>query len=192
MFGAPSHDADGRNSESMPPRGNQIRRTHVDVPAARRRLAVDVQPHLGDTLDVSDRCQHRNDFTAVHPSTGRPASALRTAQERIKKAIERVLRRRCDRFPGRIGGEVKAPSKIRDVKPAYPAIARDARVQGVVIVEAIIDATGRVADTRVLRSIPLLDEAAVEAVRQWEFTPTQLNGTPQAVVMTVTVNFTVQ
>ena len=94
--------------------------------------------------------------------------------------------------PIRIGGEVKAPSKIRDVKPAYPAIARDARVQGVVIVEAIIDATGRVADTRVLRSIPLLDEAAVEAVRQWEFTPTQLNGTPQSVVMTVTVNFTVQ
>jgi protein TonB len=94
--------------------------------------------------------------------------------------------------PIRIGGEVKAPTKIRDVKPAYPPVARDARVQGVVIVEAIIDPTGRVADTRVLRSIPLLDEAAVDAVRQWQFMPTQVNGTPQAVVMTVTVNFTVQ
>jgi protein TonB len=65
-------------------------------------------------------------------------------------------------------------------------------VQGVVIVEAIIDATGHVADARVLRSIPLLDEAAVEAVQQWEFTPTFLNGAPQPVVMTVTVNFTLQ
>ena len=94
--------------------------------------------------------------------------------------------------PIRIGGEVKAPSKVKDVKPVYPPTAREARVQGVVIVEAIIDATGHVADARVLRSIPLLDEAAVEAVQQWEFTPTFLNGAPQPVVMTVTVNFTLQ
>jgi protein TonB len=94
--------------------------------------------------------------------------------------------------PIRIGGDIKPPSKVKDVKPVYPPVARDARVQGVVIVEAIIDATGDVVDTRVLRSIPLLDEAAVEAVQQWRFTPTQVNGVPQPVVMTVTVNFTLQ
>jgi TonB family protein len=94
--------------------------------------------------------------------------------------------------PTRIGGDVKAPTKIKDVKPLYPPIARDSRVQGVVIVEAIIDAAGDVVEARVLRSIPLLDEAALEAVQQWRFTPTVVDGVPQAVVMTVTVNFTLQ
>ena len=69
--------------------------------------------------------------------------------------------------------------KVKDVKPVYPPIAQSARVQGVVIVEAIIDADGKVADARVLRSIPLLDQAALDAVQQWEFTPTLLNGMPQ-------------
>jgi protein TonB len=61
-----------------------------------------------------------------------------------------------------------------------------------VIIEATIDPDGRVADAKVLRSIPQLDEAAVAAVRQWEFTPTNLNGVAVPVIMTVTVNFTLQ
>jgi protein TonB len=65
-------------------------------------------------------------------------------------------------------------------------------VKGIVIVEATIGPTGRVERARVLRSITLLDEAALEAVRQWEFTPTLLNGTPVSVLMTVTVNFNLQ
>jgi len=63
-------------------------------------------------------------------------------------------------------------------------------VQGVVILEAVIDTNGDVADARILRSIPMLDQAAVDAVRQWRFTPTLLNGVPVQVIMTVTVNFT--
>jgi TonB family protein len=94
--------------------------------------------------------------------------------------------------PLRIGGEVKAPMKVRDVKPVYPAEAQAARVQGVVIIEAVVDPQGQIAATRVLRSIPLLDEAAASAVQQWEFTPTLLNGQPTAVLMTLTVNFTLQ
>lgn len=73
--------------------------------------------------------------------------------------------------------------------PAYPAIARAARVEGVVILEAVIGEDGSVSDVRVLRSIPLLDAAAMEAVRQWRFTPTLLNGEPVPVVMTITVAF---
>ncbi|MGE5358746.1 MAG: energy transducer TonB, partial [Bacteroidales bacterium] len=68
----------------------------------------------------------------------------------------------------------------------------NARVQGVVIVEALIGPDGKVADVKILRSIPLLDQAAVEAVRQWQFTPTLLNGTPVPVIMTCTVNFTLE
>jgi TonB family protein len=92
--------------------------------------------------------------------------------------------------PVRIGGEVKEPKKIKDVKPVYPEIAQAARVQGIVIMEIVIDQNGYVSDTRVLRSIPLLDQAATDAVRQWQFTPTYLNNAPVDVVMTVTVNFT--
>jgi protein TonB len=62
-------------------------------------------------------------------------------------------------------------------------------VQGVVIMEATVGADGRVTDVRVLRSIPLLDQAAMEAVRQWEYAPTMVNGTAVPVVMTVTLNF---
>ena len=65
-----------------------------------------------------------------------------------------------------------------------------AGVQGIVILEALIEQDGSVGDVRVLRSIALLDQAAVEAVRQWRFTPTLLNGQPVEVLMTVTVNFT--
>jgi len=71
----------------------------------------------------------------------------------------------------------------------YPSIAQTARVQGVVIIEAIISPAGKVVDAKILRSIPLLDAAALEAVRQWEYTPTLLNGVPVSVVMTVTINF---
>ena len=89
----------------------------------------------------------------------------------------------------RIGGNIKEPRKLRDVRPVYPEIARAAGVQGVVIIEAPIDAAGAVETARVLRSVPLLDEAALDAVRQWLFTPTLLNGVPTPVVMTLTVSF---
>jgi TonB family protein len=94
--------------------------------------------------------------------------------------------------PLRIGGGIKAPAKTRDVRPVYPPIAQSAKVQGVVILEAIIDANGQVVDAKILRSIPLLDQAAYDAVKQWEFTPTLLNGVPTPVIMTVTVNFVLQ
>lgn len=94
--------------------------------------------------------------------------------------------------PIRVGGHIKPPEKTRDVRPVYPPIAQQARVQGIVIIAATIGPTGKVTDARVLRSIPLLDQAAVEAVKQWEFTPTLLNGVPVPVVMTVTVNFVLQ
>jgi TonB family protein len=92
--------------------------------------------------------------------------------------------------PVRVGGNVKEPTKIKDVRPVYPEIALAARVQGIVILEIIIDERGDVRDAQVLRSVPLLDQAAIEAVRQWRFTSTSLNNAPVEVVMTVTVNFT--
>jgi TonB family protein len=97
-----------------------------------------------------------------------------------------------DGFPDavRVGGDVKEPRKIRDVAPNYPDIARAAKVQGIVILELVIDVSGRVAATKVLRGVALLDQAAVDAVSQWEYEPTFLNSVATPVRMTVTVNFT--
>jgi len=93
--------------------------------------------------------------------------------------------------PMRVGGEVKEPVEISRVKPAYPEAARKARMQGVVILEAIITKEGSVADVRVLRGInPLLDNAAMRAVQQWKYKPATFNGRPVPVYLTVTVTFT--
>jgi serine/threonine-protein kinase len=94
--------------------------------------------------------------------------------------------------PVRIGGSIKAPQKIKHVPAVYPAVAQSARVQGVVVLEAVIGPDGKVGSARVLRSIPLLDQAALDAVSQWEFTPTLLKGVAVPVIMTVTVSFTLQ
>ena len=94
--------------------------------------------------------------------------------------------------PVRVGDLLRAPQKIKDAAPRYPAVAQAARVEGVVILEAIIAEDGAVQDVRVLRSKPLLDDAAIDAVRQWRFTPTLLNGQPVTVVMTVTVVFSLK
>jgi protein TonB len=91
--------------------------------------------------------------------------------------------------PVRVGGQIHAPSKLSNVSPVYPPMAKQARVEGTVILEATISPLGRVTDVKVLRGIPLLDNAAIDAVRQWHYSPTRLNGTPVPVVMTVTVNF---
>jgi protein TonB len=85
---------------------------------------------------------------------------------------------------------VRTPVKTHHVDPVYPPFAIASRTQGIVIIEATISEDGRVINARVLRSIALLDPAALEAVRQWEFTPTTLNGKAVPVIMTVTVNFT--
>jgi protein TonB len=89
----------------------------------------------------------------------------------------------------RVGGQIKQPKKLKDVAPVYPDIAKQARVQGVVILECTISPQGKVQNVKVLRGIPLLNESAVDAVRQWVYTPTLLNGVPVPVIMTVTVNF---
>jgi protein TonB len=90
----------------------------------------------------------------------------------------------------RPGGDIKEPRKTHEARPVYPPVAIAARVEGVVIINATIGTDGSVVNVRVTRSVPLLDQAALDAVRQWRFTPTLLNGVPVEVLMAVTVNFT--
>ena|SRR6185295_15084342 len=92
----------------------------------------------------------------------------------------------------RLHSGIRPPQRVYDVRPVYPAIARSAHVEGIVILEIVIDERGSVTKAEVLRSVPLLDAAALEAVRQWRFSPTQLNGIAVPIVMTVTVNFSLK
>lgn len=84
---------------------------------------------------------------------------------------------------------VTAPVRIKYVMPTYPLQAQYGKVAGVVTMEATIGKDGRVADARVIASIPMLDQAALNAVRQWRFTPTMVNGQPVPVILAVTVTF---
>jgi protein TonB len=90
-----------------------------------------------------------------------------------------------------VGGNIRAPRKVKDVRPIYPAAMREAGLTGLVPVEAVIGRDGTVSSVRVLSAQvhPDFAIAAADAVRQWLFTPTLLNGEPVDVVMTVSVQF---
>ena len=90
----------------------------------------------------------------------------------------------------KVGGPVRPPAKVVDVRPTYPEDAKAAHIEGVVILAIVIGEGGSVIDTTVLRSIPELDRAAIDAVSQWEFEPTLLNGEAVEIEMTITINFT--
>jgi TonB family protein len=89
----------------------------------------------------------------------------------------------------RVGGNVRPPAKIVDVPPVLPEQAARAGIRGTVILELTIGVDGTVKDARVLRGIPPLNEAALEAVRQWRYEPTTIDGTPVPVILTVPVAF---
>jgi protein TonB len=116
--------------------------------------------------------------------SGLPANLLSDALYSLVGEVESVAIRAI--------GEVKPPKLVRRVEPDYPEMARLARVQGVVILEATTDVYGRVTAVRVLKSAPLLDEAAVGAVRQWIYEPLVINGRPRPVTFSVTVRFVLQ
>ena len=91
--------------------------------------------------------------------------------------------------PLRIEGQYKPPRLVKRIKPHYPEIARQARVSGIVVLEATTDVYGRVKYVKVLRSIELLDQEAINAVKQWIYEPMVINGKPRSVIFTVSVNF---
>jgi periplasmic protein TonB len=88
------------------------------------------------------------------------------------------------------GGNVTAASLVSQTKPAYPPLARQARIQGTVVLHAIIDKQGSVSQLEVISGHPLLVQSAIEAVKQWRYKPTQLNGEPVEVDTTIQVTFT--
>ena len=93
-------------------------------------------------------------------------------------------------FQGFTRQGTRPPEKVFDVAPIYPDEAQAAGVQGVVILDVLIGEDGSVIEADVVRSIPLLDQAALDAVYQWRFEPTFLYGEPIEIEMDVTIRFT--
>ena len=89
----------------------------------------------------------------------------------------------------RVGGKIKAPRQTNSVNPVYPPLAREARIKGTVVVEAVIDEHGNVVQARVVSGHPLLIDAALQAVLLWKYEPTTLNGQPVSVELLVEVHF---
>lgn len=95
--------------------------------------------------------------------------------------------------PIRVGGDITEPALLYKVNPEYPAIAQAALLEGIVILEATVDAEGRVESVRVLRSGgTLLDRAAIDAVSEWRYSPLIFHGKPHPFILTVTVSFSLE
>ena len=91
--------------------------------------------------------------------------------------------------PIRVGGNVQNSKLIQKIDPIYPELAKRARVSGIVLLQVTVDEQGRVGEIKLIRGHPLLNQSAIDAVGQWRYSPTLLNGEPVPVIATVTVNF---
>jgi protein TonB len=89
----------------------------------------------------------------------------------------------------RVGGQIAPPKLVRKVDPVYPELAVQSHLRALVILEAEVDVSGQVRTVKVLRGHPLLDDAAMQAVKQWRYQPLLLDGAPTAFILSVTVNF---
>ncbi|MFN7921034.1 MAG: energy transducer TonB [Bryobacteraceae bacterium] len=105
------------------------------------------------------------------------------------KPVPAVVPPKAPAGPVTVGGDVRPPRLLREVKPVYPPLARQARIQGTVVIEAIISRDGAVRAARIASGHSLLVQAAIDAVRQWLYAPTMLNGQPVEVILMAEVNF---
>jgi len=138
------------------------------------------------TKELAIAAKAAGDKAAADAVAGKEKADAAAAQKKAQAAAREKARMAAVRP----GGRIMPPKKIKDVPPVYPALAQSAHISGAVTIEATIGTDGKVVDAKVVRSIPMLDEAALDAVRQWEYLPTMLNGVPVPVLVTVTVNFT--
>ncbi len=172
-------------------------------PAARVRPAAAPAPHPATTPDVSvptaapPSIKVENDPPGAVPDIGIPsADGVPGGTGLFPGGGAPIVVQPPE--PPRPSGPVRvaelpvSPRRIGDTRPVYPEIARAARVEGTVILEAVLDTTGRVTQLRVIQSVPMLDQAALEAVRQWRYTPSLYGGHPVSVLMTITVRFALQ
>ena len=158
------------------------------------QAALDAELKAQDEKWVKSYDRARELAAAAKSAADKAATDAASGRERMELAAKKekaaAARRAKLATAVRVGGQVRPPIRIKEVAPVYPAVAQSARVTGDVVIEATVDEEGNVADARVVKSVPLLDQAALDAVKQWQYRPSLLNGVPTPVVMTVTVKFT--
>lgn len=129
------------------------------------------------------------DKAAADVAAARERAAAAAAAEAARAKAVAEERATLRRTAVRVGGRIPNPVKIKNVVPEYPPVAKSARVGGVVQIAATVGPDGKVRDAEVTKSVPLLDHAALAAVRQWEYRPTRVKGVAVPVVVNVAVDF---
>jgi protein TonB len=169
-----------------PSRGSSVPADHSTSTAAPIEAPADIvaEREVSDALSSHDATGVRGVETGVVGGIDLPGNGLQMEAPPPPPPASRE--------PMRLHSGMTPPRKVVDVPPRYPLMAQAARKEGVVVLDAVIDVTGRVTDVRVTHSVALLDQAAVDAVRQWRFTPTLLNGEPVSILLAVTVRFRLQ
>ena len=162
------------------------------------QAALDAELAVQDAKWIKSYDRARELATAARAASEKARDEAVAARERAdaeaaakaaKAKADTERRAKLAKTAVRVGGAIRNPTKIKDATPVYPAIARSARVSGTVQIELTVGADGKVADWRVVKGVPLLDEAAIDAVKQWEYTPTRVKGVAVPVIINVAVNF---
>jgi protein TonB len=139
--------------------------------------------------ELAETARSASDKAAADAVAGKERADAAAAAAVAKARADAETRAALAKTAVRVGGTVRSPAKTRDVTPVYPAIAKANRIGGTVQVELTIGPDGKVADAQVVKSVPILDQAALDAVRQWEYSPTRIKGVAVPVIIDVAINF---
>ncbi len=172
--------------ENPVPARQPSRHVPPTAPASRIEAVAPLETPSGIEAEPATFQDALSEGVAVGTEAGAVAggggSSVGTAKDGAKDAAK-------DNGPFRVGDGIAPPMKIRHVKPVYPQLAMAKQVGGSVVIEATIGADGKVHNARVLRSVAVLDQAALDAVGQWEYEPSRVNGVAVAVIMVIVVTF---
>jgi protein TonB len=169
--------------------------TAATLPAASVRPespAATGQPVQTENLDLLKRSTQPQNAPVVSSLPTLSSGSRAAAPPGSAPLAERSPTRGAAPRRVRVGGAVKPPVRIVNVNPVYPEEAQAAGIQGIVVLDCVIGEDGSVIETQLVESIPELDQAAIDAVTQWHYQPTLLNGEAVEVEVTVTINFTLR
>lgn len=190
---APRPEIDAANTAIERARGSQAPRYAGDA----MREAEQAKAALDSELEAQSQAWVKSYDRARELALETKAAAERASAEAIaarddkdrSNAARRTAATRRPADTRKAEADVQPPVKIKDVAPVYPAIARAAGVEGTVTIAAAIDANGNVTGTSVVRSVPLLNQAALDAVKEWQYQPQRVGGKAVPSMVTVNVNF---
>lgn len=189
-----SHSPFSDRIRPAPPDAPRQEQTSSNVAAEANREKADVQTPA--PTNASERSQQPDEIARTESATMRRSGAVAgappaTASSALTSAAAPSALVRPT-SPVWIGGNLLQSKLIKKVEPIYPEAAKRARVQGPVVLEVTVSEQGRVEQVKVVQGDPLLSDAAIQAVKQWVYSPILINGKPTAVIAPITLNFTLK